>query len=72
MRKTDIELDEKLVNEAMKLTRKTTRSEVINFTLEELVRKLKRKKLLALKGKVGWAGNLCEMRKSRTAVQHDR
>jgi Arc/MetJ family transcription regulator len=66
MLRTNIELDEKLVAEALKLTRKKTKKELVNYALEELVRKLKRKKLLELKGKVEWTGNLDEMRTSRT------
>jgi Arc/MetJ family transcription regulator len=66
MLRTNIELDEKLVAEALKLTRKKTKKELVNYALEELVRKLKRKKLLELKGKVEWSGNLDEMRTSRT------
>jgi len=65
MLRTNIELDEKIVAEALRLTRKKTKKEVVNFALEELVRKIKRKKILALEGKVKWAGNLDEMRKSR-------
>jgi len=65
MRRTNIELDEKLVNEAMKLTNKKTKKEVVNYAVEELVRKLKRKKILELEGKVEWIGNLDETRKSR-------
>jgi Arc/MetJ family transcription regulator len=63
--RTNIELDEKLVNEAMKLTRRKTKKDVVNYALAELVRKLKRKKLLDLEGKVEWTGNLDQMRKSR-------
>ena len=65
MLRTNIELDEKIVAEALKLTRKKTKKEVVNFALEELVRKIKRKKILDLEGKVKWTGNLDEMRKSR-------
>ena len=66
MLRTNIELDEKLVNEAMKLTRRRTKKDVVNYALEELVRKRKRKKLLDLEGRVKWDGKLGEMRKSRT------
>jgi len=66
MLRTNIELDEKLVAEGLKLTRKKTKKELVNYALEELVRKLKRKKLLDLEGKVEWTGNLSEMRRSRT------
>ena len=66
MLRTNIELDEKLVAEGLKLTRKKTKKELVNYALEELVRKLKRKRLLRLEGKVEWTGNLSEMRRSRT------
>jgi len=65
MLRTNIELDEKLVKEAMKLTNKKTKKELVNYALRELVSKMKRKKLLELEGKVQWAGNLGKMRKAR-------
>lgn len=65
MIRTNIELDEKLVREAMKLSRKKTKKEVVNYALEELVSRLKRKKILELEGKVQWSGNLGNMRRSR-------
>ena len=65
MLRTNIELDEKLVKEAMKFTHKKTKKEIVNYALEELVKRFKRKQLLELEGKVEWVGNLDEMRKSR-------
>lgn len=65
MLRTNIELDEKVVNEAMKLTHISTKKEVVDFALRELVKKLKRKKLLSLEGKIEWVGNLAEMRKGK-------
>jgi len=65
MLRTNIELDEKLVNEAMKLTHKKTKKELVNYALKELVSTLKRKKLLELEGRVEWTGDLAEMRKGR-------
>ncbi|MFH1537466.1 MAG: type II toxin-antitoxin system VapB family antitoxin [bacterium] len=65
MLRTNIELDEKIVDEAMRLTRKKTKKEVVNYALRELVSRIKRKKLLKLEGKVEWTGDLDEMRKSR-------
>ena len=65
MLRTNIELDEQLVAEAMKLTQKKTKKELVNFALEELVGRIKRKKLLEFEGKVEWTGNLAGMRKSR-------
>ena len=63
--RTHIELDEKLISEAMKLTHLKTKKALVNYALKELVRKVKRKNLLHLEGKVKWEGNLSEMRKSR-------
>ncbi len=65
MLRTNIELDEKLVKEGMKLTRKKTKKELVNYALKELVSKIKRKKLLDIEGKVKWTGKLGDMRKSR-------
>jgi Arc/MetJ family transcription regulator len=65
MLRTNIELDEKLVNEAMKLTHIKTKKDLVNYAIEELVHKIKRKKILDLEGKVEWTGDLSEMRKSR-------
>lgn len=65
MLRTNIELDEKLVDEAMRLTHLKTKKELVNYAIRELVSKAKRKKLLALEGRVKWTGNLAKMRKSR-------
>ncbi|MEJ2183418.1 MAG: type II toxin-antitoxin system VapB family antitoxin [Nitrospirota bacterium] len=66
MLRTNIELDEKLVKEAMTLTHKKTKKELVNYALQELISRTKRKKLLELEGKVQWSGDLAEMRKGRT------
>lgn len=66
MLRTNIELDEKLVKEGLKLTRKKTKKELVNHALQELVSRLKRRKILAVEGKVKWSGKLSDLRKSRT------
>jgi len=65
MHRTNIELDEKLVKKAMKLTRLSTKKELINYALAELVRQSELKGLLDLEGKVEWTGNLSKTRESR-------
>lgn len=65
MSRTNIVLDDRLVEEALNLTHLKTKKEVVNYALKELVRKTKRKGLLKLEGKVEWEGNLAEMRKNR-------
>jgi len=66
MHRTNIEMDEKLVAEAMKLTDIKTKKGIVDYALKELVCKRKRKGLLGLEGKVEWTGDLHRMRKSRT------
>lgn len=66
MLRTNIELDEKLVKEGLKLSRKKTKKELVNHALQELVSRLKRRKILELEGKVQWSGKLSDLRKSRT------
>ncbi|MCH7915048.1 MAG: type II toxin-antitoxin system VapB family antitoxin [Deltaproteobacteria bacterium] len=67
MHRTNIELDEKLVKEGMRLFHKKTKKELINFALREVIRREKVKGILALEGKVMWEGDLREMRKGRFA-----
>ena len=65
MLRTNIEIDEELVNEAMQLTHLKTKKEVVNFAIKELVQKTKKRNILKLEGKVDWTGNLAKMRKNR-------
>ena len=65
MSRTNIELNDRVVREAIKLTHMRTKKEVVNYAIEELVKKLRRKKILELEGKVAWEGNLNEMRMTR-------
>lgn len=65
MSRTNVVLDDKLVEEALNLTHLKTKKEVVNYALKELVRKMKRKDLLKFEGKVEWEGDLTEMRKGR-------
>ena len=67
MHRTNIELDEKLVKEGMRLFHKKTKKELINFALREVIRREKVKGILALEGKVMWEGDLRKMRKGRFA-----
>jgi Arc/MetJ family transcription regulator len=65
MGRTNIDLDERLVAEGLKLTRSKTKRDLVDLALRELVSKRRRKRLLALAGKVGWRGDLAAMRKRR-------
>jgi Arc/MetJ family transcription regulator len=65
MHRTNVELDEKMVSKAMKLTGLKTKKQLLNYAVEELVRKKERKGLLKLEGKIKWEGDLAKMRESR-------
>ena len=65
MSRTNIELDDKIIKEAIKLTHLKTKKDVVNYAMEELLKRLRRKKILELEGRVKWEGNLDEMRTSR-------
>jgi Arc/MetJ family transcription regulator len=66
MGKINIDLDDNLIDEAMKLTNKKTKKELVNYAVEELVQ-TQEKKILELEGKVEWEGNLDDLRKSRVS-----
>jgi len=61
-KRTNIELDTDLVKEAMRLTKLSTIKDVVHHSLEEVIKSLKRRKMLEFKGKVEWEGDLDEMR----------
>jgi len=61
-KRTNIEIDIDLIKEAMQLTELKTIKDVVHHSLRELIKLEKRKKLLKLKGKVNWEGDLNDMR----------
>lgn len=63
--RTNVVLDDKLVKEAMKLTGKRTKRELIDYALHELVRRHRRLALLDLRGKLKWEGDLDAMKATR-------
>ena len=63
--RTHIELDDQLIHQAQDLSGLKTRKATVNAALNEYVKILKRKRLLELRGKVKWDGDLNQMRASR-------
>ena len=62
--RTNIDLNNELLNEAHRLSKLKTHKEIVNKALEMYVNYLRRQDMLNLKGKVTWEGNLDEMRQS--------
>jgi len=63
--RTNIVLDDQIVNEVKKLTALKTKKDVVNLALSELLKQLKRKKLILMRHPGLWKGNLAESRKRR-------
>jgi Arc/MetJ family transcription regulator len=61
--RTNVVLDDELVNSCIKVTGIKTKKSLIDYALKELLRHKKQRKILKLKGKITWEGNLDEMRK---------
>ena len=63
--RTNVVIEDHLIEEGLKLTGLKTKRELVNFALRELLARKKRKAILALEGKLHWEGNLKEMREDR-------
>jgi Arc/MetJ family transcription regulator len=60
--RTNIVIDEDLMNEAMKLTQIKTKKAVVETSLKLLIQLKKQEQLKSLRGKLQWEGDLKKMR----------
>ena len=65
MGRTNVVLDDKLVIACQKVTGINTRRALIDYALNELLRHESQAKILELKGKVNWEGDLSAWRQGR-------
>ena len=63
--RTNIEIDDKLMKEAMRSVNTKTKKETVEAGLRMLVRLKRQEGIRRLRGKVKWEGNLDEMRQGR-------
>ena len=63
MKRTTLMLDEKLLEEAVRLSGEPTYSAVVRRALEDLVHRVKARRILDLRGSGLWEGDLGEMRR---------
>jgi Arc/MetJ family transcription regulator len=63
--RTNIEIDDKVLDEARRLTGLATKRETVDFALRELVARQRRLGVLSLRGKVHWEGDLDRSRTDR-------
>lgn len=60
--RTNIEIDDKLMKDTLKVTGLRTKREVVERALTELLKLERQKDFRKLKGKINWQGDLEEMR----------
>jgi len=65
MKRTNLVLDEKLLEEARRMLGARTYSETVNKALDEAIRITKIRGIPQFFGKIKWEGDLSEMRKDR-------
>lgn len=63
--RTNIDLDEGLVSRGLLISGLRTKKDLVNMALREFIRKNDQKKILELRGKIQWQGDLELMRESR-------
>ena len=63
--RTNIVIDDKLMNDALKATGLNTKKEAVEMGLKALIRLKQQEKIRKFKGKLAWEGDLAEMRKTR-------
>lgn len=70
--RTNIDIDDDLMRNAMEATGLRTKKETVEEALRTLVRQRSaHQALLALRGKVEWEGDLDQMRRNRPAAEGD-
>ena len=67
MGRTNIVLDDELVDKAKSMTGIRTVRELVHHALRELVRHKRQRDLIKLRGRIDWEGDLHEMRRGRSA-----
>ena len=60
--RTNIDIDDKLMKDALKWSNLKSKKEVVNKALIELIKFHKRQTMKSLQGKVEWIGDLDKMR----------
>lgn len=63
--RTNIVIDDELVEKGMKYTSIRTKRELVDYALRELVNRKERKGILSLRGRLHWEGDLEEIRGRR-------
>ena len=71
MKRTNLVLDEEVLEEATRLSGEKTYSAAVMRALEDFVRRVKARQILALRGSGLWEGELAGMRRDRAKKRRD-
>jgi Arc/MetJ family transcription regulator len=63
--RTNIVIDDKLMEDTLMVTGLKTKREAVELALKTLIKLKKQENIKAYRGKLGWEGNLEEMRTTR-------
>lgn len=72
MKRTNLVLDERLLEQATRLSGEKTYSRAVTRALEEYVRRIQARQILELAGTGLWEGSLAEMRRDAPAKRRRR
>ncbi|MGQ0560719.1 MAG: type II toxin-antitoxin system VapB family antitoxin [Gemmatimonadota bacterium] len=72
MKRTNLVLDEKLLEETLRLSGERTYSRAVERALEDFVKRARAGRILELAGSGAWQGDLREMRKDADAAKDTR
>jgi Arc/MetJ family transcription regulator len=72
MKRTSLVLDEHVLDEARRLAGGITSSAVVNLALQDLVRRIRARRILDLAGSGLWGGRLSAMREVRPRIRRSR
>ena len=64
MIRTNIEIDDKLIEEIKLYSKLKTKKNIVNKALKSYLNELKRRELASLAGKIAWEGDLESMRET--------
>lgn len=65
MSRTVIDIEDEMMKKAQRLTGMKKKVDIVNFAIKQLVEQKEIEKILNLRGKIKWEGNLEEMRRGR-------
>lgn len=72
MKRTNLVLDEQLLDEVLRLSGERTYSRAVHRALEEFVKRARARRILELRGSGLWEGDLPEMRSDATPTSGER